>query len=96
MENNENVNEFDTLITLTDEDGNDVICRVLDFIEYDGKEYAIFFPVEDEDGDVIILMVEPGENEDEETLVSVEDDKTIEAVFNIFKEKRKDDFNFAD
>ena len=57
-------------------------------------------PVEDEtdedDGEVVILKVEDSGNEEEESYVSVDDEETLNAVFEIFKEKFKDEFNFTD
>ena len=96
MENNELMNELENLITLHDEDDKEVTFQVLDFVEYKDCEYAILFPVDDEDGGVVILKVDESDNEDEETLSTIEDMDELEAVFEVFKEKRKDDFNFAD
>ena len=87
--------------TLNDEDGNEVEFEFLDLIEYEGEEYVILLPVEDEEeaeepGEVVILKLEDTENEDEESYVSVEDEDILNAVFEKFKEKFKDDFNFVD
>ena len=93
--------ELDNILTLNDEDGNEVEFEFLDLIEYDGEEYVILLPVEDEEdteepGEVVILKLEDTENEDEESYVSVEDEDILNAVFEKFKEKFKDDFNFVD
>lgn len=85
--------EIDNIIVLNDEDGNEVEFEFLDLIEYQDKEYVVLLPVDDEDDEVVILMLEPG---DEEAYVSVEDDQVLQAVFEIFKEKFKDEFNFTD
>ena len=85
--------EIDNIIVLNDEDGNEVEFEFLDLIEYQDKEYVVLLPVDDEDDEVVILMLEPG---DEESYVSVEDDQVLQAVFEIFKEKFKDEFNFTD
>ena len=50
----------------------------------------------EEPGEVVILKLEDTENEDEESYVSVEDEDILNAVFEKFKEKFKDDFNFVD
>jgi len=94
----ENMNEIDKIITLKDEDGNDVEFEFLDLIEYDGIEYVVLLPVEEsnEAGEVLILKLEETENEDEESYVGVEDENVLNAVFAIFKDKFKDDFNFVD
>ena len=47
---------------------------------------------------VVILKIEDNDNEDaeEESYVSVEDEEILNKVFDIFKEKFKDDFDFVD
>lgn len=92
--------ELDNIIVLNDEDGNEVKFEFLDLIELDGEEYIVLLPTEedDEDGEVVILKVEDNDDEDseEESYVSVEDEETLNKVFEIFKEKFKDDFDFVD
>ena len=97
----ENNEELDNIVTLKDEDGNDVNFEFLDLIDYNGEEYVVLLPsdeVEEEEPDeVVILKLEKvPENEEEETYVSVEDEDVLNAVFEIFKEKFKDEFNFVD
>ena len=98
----ENVNEgeeLDNIIILNDEDGNEVEFEFLDLIEYEGEEYIILLPTEEgEDNDeVVILKVEDVEDDpDMETYVSIDDEDTLNAVFEMFKEKFKDEFNFVD
>ncbi len=94
-----NGEEMDNVIVLNDENGNEVKFEFLDLIEYEGEEYIILLPTEEgEDNDeVVILKVEDSEDDpDMETYVSVDDDETLNAVFDIFKEKFKDEFNFID
>lgn len=94
-------NDFDDLdntIILNDENGEEVVFEFLDLIEYDCKEYVILLPKDESDDvrEVVILKVNETDNEDEEAYTSVDDEETLQAVFNIFKEKFKDEFNFAD
>ena len=102
-DNQENLNEgdeLDNILTLNDENGNAVDFEFLDLIEYEGEEYVVLLPVEDEEseepGEVVILKLEDTESEDEESYVSVEDEEVLNKVFEIFKEKFKDEFNFVD
>ena len=98
----ENVNEgeeLDNIIVLNDEDGNEVEFEFLDLIEYEGEEYVVLLPVEEETeepGEVVILKLEDTESEDEESYVSVEDEEVLNKVFEKFKEKFEDEFNFVD
>ena len=94
-----NGEELDTIIILNDENGNEVKFEFLDLMEYEGEEYIILLPTEEgEDNDeVVILKVEDVEDDpDMETYVSIDDEDTLNAVFEMFKEKFKDEFNFID
>ena len=102
FENNDNMEgldeELDNIIILNDEDGNEVQFEFLDLIELDGEEYVVLLPTEDdeEEGEVVILKVEDTDSEEEESYVSVDDQNVLNKVFEIFKEKFKDEFNFID
>jgi uncharacterized protein YrzB (UPF0473 family) len=98
MSQDKNNEELDNIIILNDEDGNETEFEFLDLIEYEGEEYVVLLPVEESDdaGEVVILKLEDTESEDEESYVSVDDDETLNKLFEIFKEKFKDDFNFVD
>ena len=101
MDENENLEmdeELDNLIVLNDEEGKEVKFEFLDLIEYENEEYVILLPAEGDDdaGEVVILKVEDTDSEEEESYVSVDDEETLNAVFQIFKDKFKDEFNFED
>lgn len=99
-ENNENNIEDDNIVVLNDEDGKEVKFEFLDLIELDGEEYVVLLPVEEEEnepGEVVILQIEDSDDDsEEESYVSVEDEEVLNKVFEIFKEKFKDDFDFVD
>ena len=91
--------ELDNIIVLNDENGEEIEFEFLDLIEYDGEEYVVLLANdEDEDdaGEVVILKLEDTDNEEEESYVSVDDEEVLKAVFEIFKDKFKDEFNFID
>lgn len=98
MSENTNNEELDNIIILNDEEGNEAEFEFLDLIEYEGEEYVVLLPVEETEdaGEVVILKLEDTESEDEESYVSVDDEDVLNKVFEIFKEKFKDDFNFVD
>lgn len=96
MENNEILmEEEDSILTLTDENGVDAQFEYMDCIEYQGTEYLILMPLEDEEAEIVILAIEPVDDENENYL-AVEDEAVLEAVYGIFKERYKDVLNFAD
>lgn len=91
--------DLNSMIILNDEDGNEVEFEFLDLVELDGEEYVILLPAEDDEsepGEVVILQVEDTDSEEEESYVSVEDEEILNKVFEIFKEKFKDEFEFLD
>ena len=92
--------ELDNIIVLNDENGNEVEFEFLDLIEYDSEEYVVLLPIledgQEDEGEVVILKVEETENEDEESYTSVDNEEVLTAVFEIFKDKFKDEFNFVD
>ena len=101
MEENFNEEDLDNVIILNDEEGNEVKFEFLDLVELDDEEYVVLLPVtaegEEEEGEVVILKVEDTDDDsEEESYVSIEDEDTLNKVFEIFKEKFKDDFDFVD
>ena len=54
----EDDDELDNIITLNDEDGNEVDFEFLDLIEYEGNDYVVLLPVEEDSDEVVILQVE--------------------------------------
>ena len=101
MEENFDGEELDNIVVLNDEDGNEVKFEFLDLIELDDEEYVVLLPMAEEgeeDGEVVILKLEDNddENSEEESYVSVDDEDVLNRVFEIFKEKFKDDFDFVD
>ena len=84
-----------SILTLTDENGVDTTFEYLDCIEYEGVEYLVLMPEDDESGELVILEVEPVD-EDMENYLAVEDEAVLNAVFAIFKDKYKDVFTFED
>ena len=93
MENMVPEEEEEGVLLLTDENGEETAFEYLDCIEYEGKEYLVLMPMEEEDGEVVILEVEPVDEEIENYL-AVEDEALLNTIFEIFKEKFKDVLEF--
>ena len=101
MEENFEGEELDNIITLNDEDGNEVKFEFLDLIDFENEQYVVLLPVleegEEDDGEVVILKLEDSEDDSEqESYVSVENEETLMKVFDIFKDKFKEEFDFVD
>jgi uncharacterized protein YrzB (UPF0473 family) len=85
-----------TFITVTDEDGQELVLEFVDSLEHNGQIYQAFFPAEtegenedDPDNGLVILKVI---HEDGEDLFSTLDsDEEIETVYQLFMEQMFDD-----
>ena len=97
----ENMEELDNIIVLNNENGEEVKFEFLDLVDLDDEQYVVLLPItendEEDDGEVVILKLEDTDEEsEEESYVSVEDEEVLMKVFNIFKDKFKDEFDFVD
>lgn len=95
MLNNEDfADEYEAeIITLEDDQGNEQDFEFLDTVEYEGEEYIVLLPADEEQNEVMILRVDSLDDENE-SYSGIEDEETVQAVFDIFKERYKDDFDF--
>lgn len=94
MENEEILQEEESsILTLTDENGQDSNFEYLDCIEYGGIEYLVLMP--EDSNEIVILAVEPVDEENENYL-AVEDQEILDAVYGMFKERYKDVLQFED
>lgn len=91
----ENVEEEANIIVLTDDDGNDVEFEYLDTVEFEGSEYIVLIENTEDADEAVILKIESLDDENE-TYVGVEDEDVLNSVFKIFKDRYKDDFDFAE
>lgn len=79
-----------TFLTVTDEDGQELVLEFLDAVEYNGQTYQAFFPAETEgeeenpDNGLVILKVIHENGED--LLSTLDSDEELEAVYDLFME----------
>lgn len=83
-----------TLITLEDEEGNEVEFEFLDVVEYEGEEYIVLIE-NDEDADEVVILKINAIDEETEEYASIEDEELLEKLFEIFKKKYEGDINFV-
>lgn len=82
------------IITLTDPQGNEIDFEFLDLIEYSADSYAVLIPTDEDADQVLIFKVENASLEDN-TFTPVEDPDLAMAVFELFREKNKEFFDFS-
>lgn len=80
-----------TFITVTDEDGKELVLEFVDALEYNGQMYQAFSPAEtegenedDPDNGLVILKVIHEDGED--LLSTLDSDEELEAVYEQFME----------
>ena len=85
------------IITLEDDLGNEKDFEFLDVVEYEGDEYIILLPAEEEEGEdpneVMILKIESIDDENE-NYVGIDDEEVLQKVFDIFKKRYENEFDF--
>jgi len=93
--------ERDDVVILVDENGDEVEFEHLDTIEMNGKEYVVLLPVEEEDeeesdtDEVVILKIEHNEK-GEDSFISIEDEEELNLVFEEFRTRMEEEFEFPD
>lgn len=89
----------DEVIVLVDEDGEEAEFEYLDTVNMNGFEYAVLLPMDvsegEESDEVVILKYDKDEN-GEDSFLSVDDEKELNEVFEEFKRKMHEQFDFGD
>ena len=81
------------LITLEDEEGNEVEFEFLDVIEYDNEEYIVLIENREDADEVVILKINVIDDENEEYL-SIEDEDLLDTLFEKKKKKYEGEIDF--
>ncbi len=81
------------LITLTDDEGNEIDFEFLAVVEYENDEYIVLIE-NDEDADEVVILKINSLDEETEEYVSIDDEETLQTVFNLFKEQYEGDITF--
>lgn len=87
--------QSDNIITLNDEDGREIKFEFLDLIEYNSKEYVVLLPINEDEVLILEIQDDNMDDADEESYISVDDEETLNIIFEIFKEKYKNEFDFV-
>ena len=83
------------LLTLEDEDGNEVTFEVIDALDHKGVHYlAVVEYTEDEDDaeDAQLVILSVGEDDEGEYLDVVEDDETLLEVSKLFEKRLSEEY----
>lgn len=74
----------DFTVLLTDEEGSEVECELLDRIEFEGQVFSVLLPIDDDSSEPEAIILREGEGGD---LEGFEDEELLDRVFALFLEK---------
>lgn len=83
------------LMTLEDEDGNEITFEVIDALDHKGVHYlaVVEYTENEEDAeDAQLVILSVGEDDEGEYLDVVEDDETLLEVSKLFEQRLSDDY----
>ena len=80
-----------TFITVTDEDGKEIVLEFVDSLEYNGQTYQASFPAETEgededDPDNGLVILKTIHEDGEDLLSTLDSDEELDAVYDLFME----------
>ena len=79
-----------TFITVTDEDGKEIVLEFVDALEHNGQMYQAFFPAEtedeEEDPDSGLVILKVIHEDGEDLLSTLDTEEELDAVFELFME----------
>lgn len=91
--------ERDDIVVLVGEDGEEVEFELLDTVEMNDNEYVVLLPLEEQEDEevdeVVILKVEHNEDGDD-AFITVDDEEELTEVFEEFKERMEEEYDFED
>lgn len=90
-----NEEEYEDVVIMTDDEGNEYPYDIAARIAYDEDEYVVLVPQDEDDNEVVILKSVLVDDETEE-LVSEENEEITDAIFEEFKEMFADEYEFTD
>jgi len=79
-----------TFITVTDEDGKEIVLEFVDALEHEGQMYQAFFPAEtedeEEDPDSGLVILKVIHEDGEDLLSTLDSEEELEKVYDLFME----------
>ena len=84
-----------TFITVTDEDGREIVLEFVDALEHEGCMYKAFFPAEtegeEEDPDAGLVILKVIHEDGEDLLSTLDSEEEAEKIYELFMENLFDD-----
>ena len=78
--------DVNKVIVLSDDLGNETEIEYIDSVSFEGKEYALFLPLENDDDEVIIMQYD-NISKDFDSFIPVSDRRILEGVYETLRQK---------
>ena len=78
--------DINKVIVLCDDAGNVIEIEYIDSATFEGKEYALFLPLENDDDEVIIMQYD-NVSKEYDSFVPVSDSRILEGVYETLRKK---------
>ena len=78
--------DINKVVVLTDEVGNEMEIEYIDSTDFEGKKYALFLPLENDDDEVIIMQYD-NVSADFDSFIPVNDMHILEGVYEKLRKK---------
>lgn len=91
--------EEENKVVLLDEEGAEHEFEHLDTFEYNGEAYVVLIPLAEdaeEEADEVLIFRLVTDEEGQEALYAIEDEAELDMVFEEFKNRMRDEFDFED
>lgn len=89
--------ELATIVVLCDMEGKEIEFEVLGSVEYSEEIYEVLLPCDlAEDNELVPVIFKLDATNEKTDYIPVEDEDVLYDVFDIFKDKYKNEFDFID
>ena len=78
--------DINKVIVLCDDVGNETEIEYIDSVEFEGKRYALFMPLENDDDEVIIMQYD-NVSKDYDSFIPVNERRVLEGVYETLRKK---------
>ena len=83
--------EEQNIVDITDEDGNVTKCEVYDVVEFEDKTYALLLPLDEDEEDAELIVLEYIEEGDECYFQNIENEEEFDKVCEYIQTLEYDD-----
>lgn len=74
-------------LTVTDEDGNELVLEYVDTLEHNGLTYTAFFPAVEEDADYGLVILKTIVENGEELLSTLDSEEELNEIYQLFSDQ---------